>query len=98
MRGGMVCVLGREDRLKDGGNKGVAEEGMRAQHERTSSKWWLHCICMSDPHPHLHHYHQQKQPYSQFAPASGMLIKDPGQLTGPLPNRFLSTAAGFDSP
>ncbi|KAK1897114.1 Chaperone protein HtpG, partial [Dissostichus eleginoides] len=24
-----VCVLGREDRLKDGGNKGVAEEAMR---------------------------------------------------------------------
>ncbi|KAK1897583.1 Na(+)-translocating NADH-quinone reductase subunit A [Dissostichus eleginoides] len=65
---------------------------------RTSSKWWLHCICMSGPHPHLHHYHQQKQPYSQFAPASGMLTKDPGQLAGPLPNRFLSTAAGFDSP
>ncbi|TNN84085.1 hypothetical protein EYF80_005691 [Liparis tanakae] len=75
--------------------RGVALEEAK---EQSVGKGWLHCICMSGPHPHPHHYQQQKQPYSQFAIASGLLTRDPGQLAGPLPNRFLSTAAGFDSP
>lgn len=49
-------------------------------------------------HPHPDHYQQQKQLYSQLAPALGMLTRDLGQLTGLLPKRFLCTAAGFDSP
>lgn len=51
-----------------------------------------------DLHHHPHHYQQQQQLYSQLAPASGMLTRDLGQLTGLLPKHFLSTAAGFDSP
>lgn len=51
-----------------------------------------------DLHPHSQNHQQQKQLYSQLAPASGMLTRDLGQLTGLLPKRFLSTAAGFDSP
>lgn len=50
-----------------------------------------------DLHPHSQKY-QQKQLYSQLAPAAGMLTRDLSQLTGLLPKRFLSTAAGFDSP
>lgn len=65
---------------------------------KACSKLWLHRICISGPHPHPHHNQQQKQPYSQFAPASGMLTRDLGQLTGLLPKCFLYTAAGFDSP
>lgn len=41
---------------------------------------------------------KQQKLYSQIAPASGALTRDSGQHAGPLPNCFLSTAAGFDSP
>lgn len=52
-----------------------------------------------DLHPHSERQQQQQQQlYSQLAAASGMLTGDLGQLTGLLPKRFLSTAAGFDSP